>query len=116
MPEHIRIYWHPMRGRNTLNFNWDAIDSDSIVHVSASEYRAKGQPLFIGESEPRIVGAANVHVDNVSPHGPDEGDPNHGVTFVVNVDWDDPLPIVTDITVFGEKPIEVQYGEGAVVS
>ena len=48
MTEHIRIYWHSMRGRNTLNFNWGAVDSDSIVHVSASEYRAKGQPLFVG--------------------------------------------------------------------
>jgi len=30
------------------------------------------------------------------------------VTFVVKVDWGSPLPIVTDITVLDNPPIEVQ--------
>jgi hypothetical protein len=46
-------------------------------------------------------------VSNVAPHGP-PWDPNHGVTFVVNVDWDGPLHVVTDITVLDDLPEEVQ--------
>jgi hypothetical protein len=30
------------------------------------------------------------------------------VTFVVNVDWPNPIHIVTDITVFDEGPSEIQ--------
>ena len=50
------------------------------------------------------MGAANITVMNISPHSTPE-DPNNGVTFVVNVDWKEPLPIVTDITVFDETPV-----------
>ncbi len=58
----------------------------------------------------RFIGAANISVDNIAPHGPPY-DPNHGVTFVVNVDWHSPLNIVTDITVLDAKPVEVQFYE-----
>jgi hypothetical protein len=98
MPKTIRKYWGAFRGRETLNFNWPAIDQDSVVLVTASEYNAE---------RVRFIGAASVTVANIAPHGP-PFDPNHGVTFVVNVDWDSPLNIVTDITVLDSKPIEVQ--------
>jgi hypothetical protein len=45
-------------------------------------------------------------VQNIAPHGP-PFDPNHGVTFVVNVDWPNPLTIVTDITLLDNPPVEV---------
>jgi hypothetical protein len=78
---------------------------DHVLHIAASEY----QPEKPGESilhtdHKRFVGAANITVMNISPHSTPE-DPNNGVTFVVNVDWKEPLPIVTDITVFDETPV-----------
>jgi hypothetical protein len=98
MPQTIRKYWGPHHGRAQLNVNWSAIDHDSVVVVTASEYK---------NEHVRFVGAASITVANVAPHGPPY-DPNHGVTFVVNVDWRSPLNIVTDITLLDDKPIETQ--------
>jgi hypothetical protein len=95
----VRQYWTGLRGRSVLNFNWDAIDHDSTVHVAAAEWRRDpGAPA----QSPRVVGAANITVRNVTPHGP-PFDPNHGVTFVVTVDWAEPLDVVTDIVVVDEE-------------
>ena len=98
MPQTIRKYWAPFHGRETLNYNWPAIDQDSVVLVTASEYNSQ---------RVRFIGAASITVANISPHGPPY-DPNHGVTFVVNVDWGSPLNIVTDITLLDNKPVETQ--------
>lgn len=98
MPKTIRKYWGAVHGRVPLNFNWPVIDQDSVVLITASEYDAR---------RVRFIGAASITVANIAPHGPPY-DPNHGVTFVVNVAWGSPLNIVTDITVIDAKPIEVQ--------
>jgi hypothetical protein len=98
MTQTIRKYWGAFNGRVTLNYNWPAIDHDSVVVITASEY---------GNDGVRFVGAASITVANISPHGPPY-DPNHGVTFVVNVAWGSPLNLVTDITLFNNKPIETQ--------
>jgi hypothetical protein len=98
MPQTIRKYWGAINGRATLNYNWPAIDQDSVVMVTASEYKQAGV---------RFVGDASITVANIAPHGPPY-DPNHGVTFVVNVAWGSPLDIVTDITLFDNKPIDTQ--------
>jgi hypothetical protein len=98
MPQTIRKYWGALQGRGTLNYNWPAIDQDSVVVVTASEYNAE---------HVRFIGAASITVANVAPHGPPY-DPNHGVTFVVNVTWSSPLNIVTDITLLDDKPIDTQ--------
>jgi len=87
-------------GRVTFNFNWDAIDHDSVVLISASEYVVTPNPA----NEYRFIGAATISVSNVTPHGPPY-DPNHGVTFVVNVNWDSSLYVATDITVLDDKPV-----------
>jgi hypothetical protein len=102
MPHTIRKFWGPLRGRATLNFNWGLIDHDSVVLVTAAEYQVSA-PVT---SEHRFIGAASITVENVAPHGP-PFDPNHGVTFVVKVDWPNPLPIVTDITVLDNPPVAV---------
>ncbi len=102
MPKTIRKYWGPLQGRATLNFNWPIINHDSVVLVSAAEY-VVAQPQT---NEHRFIGSASITVENVAPHGP-PFDPNHGVTFVVNVDWPHPLTIVTDITVLDNPPVEV---------
>ena len=67
MAQTCRQYWWNLQGRCRLSFNWDAIDHDSVVLISASEYAVDpGDPAH----SPRFVGAANVGVDNISPHGP----------------------------------------------
>lgn len=104
MPRTIRKYWGPLKGRATLNFNWDAINHDSVVLVTAAEYVITTP----SSNEHRFIGAASITVSNIAPHGPPY-DSNHGVTFVVNVDWGAPLAIVTDITVLDHAPVEVDY-------
>lgn len=104
MPRTIRKYWGPFQGRTTLNFNWAEINHDSVVMISAAEYSVTTPPT----DEHRFIGAATITVDNIAPHGPPY-DVNHGVTFVVNVNWGAPLNIVTDITVLDEPPIEIDY-------
>lgn len=104
MPRTIRKYWGPFQGRTTLNFNWDEINHDSVVLINAAEYSVTTPT----SNEHRFIGAATITVDNIAPHGPPY-DPNHGVTFVVNVGWGAPLNIVTDITVLDEPPIEIDY-------
>jgi len=100
-----RQYWPGRQGRHVLNFNWNAIDHDSVVLVSASQYgRDRADP----KHSPRFAGDATIEVHNISPHGP-PFDPNHGVTFVVTVDWGSPLDIVTDITVLDHKPIDILW-------
>jgi hypothetical protein len=108
MAKTVRQYWGAYRGRCTFNYNWDAINRDSVVLIAASEY------LITGEDPtqfPRFVGDATITVDNISPHGPPD-DPNHGVTFVVTVDWSSPLNIVTDITVLDQAPVDIEVPLG----
>ena len=99
MPATIRKYWAPFAGRANLNYNWPIIDHDSTVIVTASECNAE---------KVRFIGAASITVDSIAPHGPPY-DPNHGVTFVVDVNWGSPLNIVTDITVLDNKPVDIDY-------
>lgn len=97
MPQTMRKYWGLLpHGRTALNFNWPAIDQDSVVVITASEYAV---------NHSRFVGSASVTVACITPHGP-PFDPNHGVTFVVNVDWSGSLNVVTDITLLDRKPVE----------
>ena len=97
MAQTIRKYWGAFKGRVTLNYNWPVIDHYFVVLVTVSEYNS---------NHVRFIGSATIGVSNVAPHGP-PFDPNHGVTFVVHVDWGSPLNIVTDITVL-DKPVEIQ--------
>jgi len=97
MAQTIRKYWGPCKGRTSLNYNWPIIDQDSVVLVSASEYN---------DQKVRFIGSTSITVSNISPHGPPY-DPNHGVTFVVNIDWSSSINLVTDITVLNSKPVEV---------
>lgn len=107
MTRSVRQYWRSLNGRNVLNFNWDAINADSTVEVAAAEWSE--DPGSVGTS-PRFVGAANVTVRNIVPHGP-PSDANHGVTFVVTVDWAEPLNIVTDIVLIEDGGPIVQHPE-----
>lgn len=47
-------------------------------------------------------GAATIHVKNVRAHGPNPGDTiTGGVAFFLQIDWNAPLDVATDITVMG---------------
>jgi hypothetical protein len=107
IPESVRVFWRMNPGRNVVNLNWAAVSADSVVMVSASEYNASSQKLP-DASHQRFVGAADIKVANVTPHGP-PFDPNQGVTFVVEVGWGSPLNICTDIALVGNKPDAVVY-------
>jgi hypothetical protein len=107
VPQSVRVFWRMNPGRNVVNLNWGALSADSVVMVSASEYNA-GSPKLADGSDQRFVGAADVKVANVTPHGP-PFDPNRGVTFVVEVGWGSPLNICTDIGLVGNAPDAVVY-------
>jgi hypothetical protein len=99
MPQTVRKFWGTFTGREQLNLNWSIIDQDSVVLITASEYN--------NNNKQRFIGSASITVSNIAPHGPPY-DSNHGVTFIVNVDWPSPIYIVTDIIVLDAKPIDVQ--------
>ncbi|MFM9445536.1 hypothetical protein [Streptomyces acidiscabies] len=111
MPQHIRVYYRdPQATRTTCNFNWAAINATSIVNVTACEYvPAPGDAHggFGGVDRKRFVGAADVWVTNIAPHGP-PFDPNNGVTWVLHHNWGTPIHLCVDITVFDEGPSEIQ--------
>jgi hypothetical protein len=119
MPQTIRKFWpdpFPFGRRASLNFNWDAIDSDSVVLITAAGYVPQPNPPPDANLQ-RVLSILGpsiaVRVDNISPHGP-PFDANHGVTFSITVDvadgvdTDNSLFVATDITVFDDKPIETQ--------
>jgi hypothetical protein len=92
MSRTIRVYW-PARSSSWVNFNWPPIDAKSVVTISVSE----GDAHFGGFGDTldhisRRRGAAVMGIRNITPH-------NGGVEFYVEIGWDSPLNIVTDITV-----------------
>jgi hypothetical protein len=104
MPQTIRKFWGPHQGRVHFNYNWRIINQDSVVLITAAEYLVSAPP----SNEHRFIGDASITVENIAPHGPPY-DSNHGVTFIVNVDWGSPLYVVTDITVLDDPPVEVDF-------
>ena len=103
-----RQYWQNLQGRCLLNFNWDAINHDSVVLVSASEILAQQRR---SETQSSLRRRRHHHRRQYQPrHGP-PFDPNHGVTFVITVDCNCPLEVVTDIIVLDAKPIDKGWGE-----
>jgi hypothetical protein len=93
MAEVRRIYWGRWRGRVSFTFNSGAINHQSVVIVTASE----GDEGNSTASPQRFVGAADIRVANVAPF-------DGGVVFVVEIDWDQPISIWTDIYIASEFP------------
>jgi len=86
-----RVYWGPFQGNQSINFDWDAIDENSVVVITAAEWN-KSDPSTLPPMD-RFIGLASVYVINIAPHS----NPG-GVTFMINVDWDSPLLVCFDIT------------------
>jgi len=109
MPKTIRKFWPDAFSEVTaVNFNWDEINTDSVVLVTASEYvpqpnAPRGTPLK------RFVGDATIRIDDIAPHGP-PFDNNRGVTFVIVVDFPNPVFVVTDITLLDATVVDTQEG------
>lgn len=83
---------------NTFNFQWDIINNQSFVLITASEgseHAEECQMLYDTGSPHRFVGGARFTVDNIAPH-------NGGVTFHVTIDWPRLLTLWVDIIVFDE--------------
>lgn len=99
MAKSIRVLYRGQKGTIRKNWNWHPIKLDSAVVVTAAQFRPEfngpmGGPKTLGRPH---LGAANVYVTNIGPHGPEPG--MGGVEFLLHVDWDSPVDVVVTITV-----------------
>ncbi|MFJ7913160.1 hypothetical protein [Kitasatospora sp. NPDC096204] len=78
------VNWSPGNGTFNLQISWNVIGINSTVVITASEIDANGN---------RFVGAAPFQVSSIAPG-------NGVVTFKINIGWNSPLPMRTDILVF----------------
>jgi hypothetical protein len=101
MTTSIRVHWGRFQGRQEFNWNEGRITKESVVVITASEYGSLGHPPFQNESMRRFVGAADIEVHNISPS-------DGRVTFVLEIKWEEPLYIMTDITILNDTA-EVNY-------
>ncbi|MFE7593949.1 hypothetical protein ACFU6K_31540 [Kitasatospora sp. NPDC057512] len=76
--------WSPGNGTFNLQLSWNVIGIDSTVVITASEIDSNGN---------RFVGAAAFQVSSIAPG-------NGVVTFKINIGWNSPLPMRTDVVVF----------------
>ena len=97
-----RVFWRKQRS-GWLNFNWNGpIQPNSVVHVSACECFFVPGSIAGVDGITLHRGAATIHVKNVRVHGPNPGDTiTGGVEFFLQIDWNAPLDVATDITVMG---------------
>jgi hypothetical protein len=89
MPKHARFYWGRRSGTHRYDFTWEEIHHDSVVVISASE----GKPPITSNAPERFVGDAGFMVLNIAPR-------DGGVVFGVRIEWDQPIGLWTNITVF----------------
>lgn len=102
MARSLRVLYRNQVTRSRKNLNWDAIDLDSAVIVTAAEFK-HGFEMGSFDTGPKTkgrphLGEANVYVTNVGPHGQD-GIEAGGVEFLLHVEWGSPLDVVVTITV-----------------
>lgn len=102
MTQSIRVLYRGEQGTVRKNFNWPPINLDSALIVTAAEFTPRfggfgGGPKTLGRPN---LGAANVYVSNVGPHGPEPE--VGGVEFLLHVDWDSPLDVEVTITVLDD--------------
>lgn len=114
-----RMYFRGLKGRNRITINWPGvINFRSVVSISAAEYNPfqiddglrfpeLPPPPPVQDDFVRFVGAADIFVTDISPHGPRGADPG-GVTFALTVNWRDPLPVAVDVTVF-DRPVDTVF-------
>ncbi len=99
MAQSIRVLYRGQKGTSRKNFNWNPINLDSAVIITAAEFVPRFEERFGGPKttgRPHL-GAANVYVTNVGPHG--SGSEAGGVEFLLHVDWETSLDVTVTITV-----------------
>jgi hypothetical protein len=104
MARSIRVIYRNMQGRVRCNVNWPVITADTPVIVTAAEWSPDGGVFGILSGRPNL-GAANVWVSNIGPHG--RGTEAGGVEFHLHVEWGAPLFVVVSITV--PEPFEQTF-------
>jgi hypothetical protein len=103
----FRVYFsQPFHGRRRQNFQIP-VNTTSVVVITAAEYSPELVPPNHPNERVRHLGDANIWVSNVGVHG-DDGTPNNGVEFAVNVDFPNPLFVVVDITVL-DSPVNITH-------
>ena len=101
--------WVPQRqGRADLQFRSPQINNFSVVHISVSEASKLDTTSLVpvrqgvGQTFTAHFGDAAITLQNVSVR-------DGAVDFRVFIDWESPLDLVTDITIF-DSPVEVIIG------
>jgi hypothetical protein len=87
------------RVRMNENVGDGSIDGNSVVVITASEFNTVGV-----DPHHRFLGDADVWVSNIAPHGP-PADPNHGVEWILHVDFPNDIDVLIDITVLDSRVI-----------
>jgi hypothetical protein len=104
----FRIYFQQsFRGRHRQNIQLPAVNTTSVVIITACEYNPEKVPPNHQNERVRNLGDANVWISNIGVHG-DDGTPNNGVEFIINVDFPNPIFICVDITVL-DNPASVSH-------
>ena len=101
MTQTLRTYWRPRQGRHVLDIPWDRIQSRAVVVVTVAEW-ARGEGVIVEGDQPRWVGDANIWIAGIAPR-------DGGVRVAVNIDWHEPLPFVTDVTILAEGADSIVY-------
>lgn len=98
MARSIRYVLDNQQGVTRQNFNWDAINIDSAVIVTAAEIAdwlgALSGVKTVGRPN---LGLAKVWVSNIGPHGVANTEAG-GVEYFLHVEWDHPLKVMVTIT------------------
>ncbi len=89
----FRVYWGRYRGRVICTFNYSGINNQSVVIVTASE----GDEGNSTASPRRFIGAADFTVTSIAPF-------SGGVSFAVQIGWQDPIPFWSDIVIMDGFP------------
>jgi hypothetical protein len=76
-----------------------SIDGNSVVVITASEFNTVGV-----DPHHRFMGDADVWVSNIAPHGP-PADPNHGVEWILHLDFPNDINVLIDITVLDSRVV-----------
>jgi hypothetical protein len=92
MPRHARVFWGHHNGIKRYQLNWRPVKKESVVLISASEGPPPDPQAFVMIPN-KFVGDAVFKVENIAP---DTG----MVVFVIQIDWPEPLPLWTDVTLF----------------
>src|SRR5262245_29637064 len=103
MARSIRVLYRGVQGTVGRNFNWQGkINLDSAVMITAAQFQFNAFTLGSRTLGRPHLGAANIYVTNVGPHGVQGDDPGSGefggVEFLLHVDSDSPLDVVVTIT------------------